>query len=103
QGPQGPPGSTVLVSCEIDDDGDSIECTMSTRSTTAKIKGSVRLVGSRAQATQVGKRGRVTVRLRARSRVSRRSKVVVAVSVAGRSARMTVPLGKDRKVALKTR
>jgi hypothetical protein len=98
QGPQGPPGSTVLVSCELSDDSRSIECTMSARSTTAKLKGSVRLAGSRATATRTGKRGRVTVRLRTRGRVTNGRKVVVRVTVAGRSARMTVPLGKRVKV-----
>jgi hypothetical protein len=101
QGPPGPPGSTVLVSCELSDDSRSIECTMSARSTSARIKGSVRLSGSRAEATRTGKKGRVTVRLRSRSRVSGNRKVVVRVSVAGRSARMTVPLGKRAKVMLK--
>jgi Zinc carboxypeptidase/Collagen triple helix repeat (20 copies)/Bacterial Ig domain len=102
QGPPGPPGSTVLVSCQLSDDSRSIECTMSaSQATAARLKGSIRLAGSRVTATKSGKRGKVTVRLRNNRRLSRSQRVVVRVSVAGRSARMTVPIG--RKVRLTTK
>jgi hypothetical protein len=102
QGPPGPPGSTVLVSCQLSDDSRSIECTMSTsQTTTARLKASVRLAGSRVQATKSGKRGKVTVRLHNKRRLSRSQRVVVRVSVAGRTARMTVPIGKRVKLTTK--
>jgi hypothetical protein len=40
-------------------------------------------------------------RLRSQRRLSAHSKVVVRVRISGRSARMTVPLGKRTKVLLK--
>jgi hypothetical protein len=73
------------------------------QATRARIKSTVRLAGSRLSATKSGKRGRVTVRLRSRSRVASGRRVVVRVTVAGRSARTTVGLDKRTKVALKSR
>jgi Collagen triple helix repeat (20 copies) len=104
QGPPGPPGSTVLVSCELSDDSRSIQCSMSAvQSTSAKIRGSVRLVGSRRSAARTGKRGKVAVRLRSNRRLARSTRVVVRVTVGRSTARMTVPVGKRKKVVLKAR
>ena len=104
QGPPGPPGSTVLVSCTLSSSGQSVVCEMSTaRSTKARIRAVVRLVGSRRTAARTGRNGSVRVRLRSSRRISRSSRVVVRVRIARRSARMTVPLGHRTKLALRTR
>jgi hypothetical protein len=101
QGPPGPPGSTVLVSCVLSSTGQSILCEMSTaQSTSARLRATVRLAGTRMKAGASGRKGEVRVRLRSPRRIARRSRVVVQVSVRGRSARMTVRLGKRAKLAL---
>jgi zinc carboxypeptidase/Big-like domain-containing protein len=103
QGPQGPPGSTVLVSCTLSANGQSIVCTMSTAQTTkAKIRASVRLAGTRVASSKAGKHGKVRLRIKSK-RISRSSRVVVRVTIRGRSARMTVPLDKQARMALKKR
>jgi Big-like domain-containing protein/collagen triple helix repeat protein len=102
QGPAGPPGSTVLVSCTLSNDGRSIVCQMSTSSsTTARIHSTIRLAGSRLAATKSGRNGKVAIKLRAKKRIAKRSKVVVRVNMRGYTARITVPLGKKARLALK--
>ncbi len=102
QGPPGPPGSTVLVSCTLSDSGQSIVCEMSTtQATGARLRGSVRLAGTKRTAEKSGRKGHVRLRLRSSKRISRSARVVVKVKIAGRSARMTVPLGHKAKLALK--
>ena len=101
QGPQGPPGSTVLVSCTRSSSGQSVVCELSTtQSTSARLRAKVRLAGTRRTASRSGRHGEVRVRLRSKRRIARSSRVVVRVKVAGRSARMTVPLGKRSRLAL---
>ena len=73
------------------------------QSTKVRITGSVRLAGTQNKATRTGKRGSVRLKLRSTRRIARSSRVVVRVTVGGRSARMTVPLGKEAKLRLKAR
>ncbi|HWM10406.1 MAG TPA: hypothetical protein VNO82_13730, partial [Solirubrobacteraceae bacterium] len=102
QGPQGPPGSTVLVSCTLSDNAQSIVCEMSTtQATGARLRGSVRIAGTKRTAEKSGRKGQVRLRLRSSKRISRSARVVVKVKIAGRSARMTVPLGRKARLALK--
>ena len=104
QGPQGPPGSTVLVSCTLAANGQSIVCQMSTsQPTTARIQSTVRLAGTRLQATRSGANGKVKLTLRSTRRIASRSRVVVRVKIRGYTARITVPLGKKARLALKAR
>jgi hypothetical protein len=79
-------------------------CEMSTtQSTAARIHAKVRLAGTRLKAGGSGRKGRVRLRLRSSHRIARTSAVVVRVTIGRRSARMTVPLGKKSKLALKRR
>jgi hypothetical protein len=102
QGPPGPPGSTVLVSCTLSSSGQSIVCELSTtQATSARLRASVRLAGSKRTAEKTGRKGKVRLRLRSTKRIARSARVVVKVRIAGRSARMTVPLGHKARLALK--
>jgi hypothetical protein len=102
QGPPGPPGSTVLVSCTLSSTGQSIVCEMSTvQSTSARIRASVRLAGSSRTAVKQGRNGKVRLRLGSSRRIARSSRVIVKVKIAGRTARMTVRLGHQARLALK--
>jgi hypothetical protein len=92
----------VLVSCTLSSSGQSIVCEMSTvQPTSARLSATVRLAGTQLKASGSGKKGKVRLRIRSSRRIARSSDVVVRVSVGGRSARMTVPLGKKAKLALK--
>jgi hypothetical protein len=92
----------VLVSCTLAANGQSIVCELSTtQSTSARIRAAVRLAGSRRTAEKSGRNGSVRLRLRSSRRISRTARVVVKVKIAGRSARMTVPLGHKAKLAPK--
>jgi hypothetical protein len=102
QGPPGPPGSTVLVSCTLSSSGQSIVCELSTtQATSARLRATVRLAGSKRTAEKTGRKGKVRLRLRSSEPISRSARVVVKVRIAGRSARMTVPLGHKARLALK--
>ena len=103
QGPQGPPGSTVLVSCTLSSSGQSIVCEMSTaQASRARIRAAVRIAGTKRTARKAGRHnGRVRVRVRSQRRIKRSARVVVRVKIAGRRARMTVPLGHEARLALK--
>jgi hypothetical protein len=92
------------VSCELSRNRRRITCKLrSTRSTSARLKGTVRLAGSRLKATKTGRNGTVRITLRSQRRVSRSRKVIVKAAIRGSSVRMSLPLGRDRRVALKNR
>ena len=94
----------MLVSCTLSSTGESIVCEMTTtQSTTARIHAAVRLAGSRRTARRTGRNGAVRVRLGSSRRIARSSRVVVRVRIAGRSARITVPLGHKTRLALKAK
>ena len=63
----------------------------------------MRLAGSRLQARKTGKRGALRLKLRSDRRISRRSRVVVRVTVAGRNARTVVLLEQRENLKLKVR
>jgi hypothetical protein len=92
----------VLVSCELSANGQRITCQMSTtQSTTARLLGSVRVAGTQIKAAKAGKKGKVTVRVKAKrgKRFNRSSRVVVRAKIGKSTARMTVRVGKRIKLA----